>query len=324
MNTLRWCGLLCFVSLAFAATGQAFQDKKDDKKPEEKKKKAEKPGSFITAAEAGPDFQVQGEYEGEAGKGKMGAQVVALGDGKFDVYLLTGGLPGAGWDTKGRVKVPAKTDGGKTSFTSKDITGFIADGKITGTGPQGEFTLGRVERKSPSAGAKAPSGAVILFDGTSAAEWGGGKIVEENLLFCGTSSKRKLAAGKLHIEFRTPFEPKKGGQGRGNSGVYVQGKEVQVLDSFGLTGNTGECGAYYGEAKPAVNMCLPPLSWQTYDFEISTDDKGQTLSTVYHNGVKIHDNFVVRKSAPTPTSIQLQNHGNHVVYRNIWWVEASK
>lgn len=321
MSAIRWCGLLCFVSLVFAATGNAFQEKKGDEKKQEKKKPA---GSFITPEEAGSDFRIQGEYVGEGDKGKLAAQVVALGDGKFDVYLLTGGLPGAGWDTKGRVKVPAKTDESKTTFMSKDVSGSIADGKLSVKGAQGDFTLSRVDRKSPTTGAKAPAGALILFDGTSAAEWGGGKIVEDNLLFCGVNSKKKFGAGKLHIEFRTPFEPKKGGQGRGNSGVYVQGKEVQVLDSFGLKGDSGECGGYYGEAKPAVNMCLPPLSWQTYDIEISTDDKGQTLSTVIHNGVKIHDNFVVRKSPPTPTIIHLQNHGNHVVYRNIWWVEGSK
>jgi len=313
---IRWCSMLCLLGLVLTPLGSA-QEKKDDKKP------VQKPGSFITPQEAGPDFLIQGEYVGEvSGTGKLGAQVVALGDGKFDVYLLSGGLPGAGWDMKGRTKTPAKTESGKTTIQSKDTTGYIADGKLVGKGPQGEFTLSRVERKSPLALAKPPEGAIILFDGSSAAEWNNGKIVEDNLLFCGTSSKKKLGAGKLHIEFRTPFEPKKGGQGRGNSGVYVQGKEVQVLDSFGLNGNNNECGGYYGEAKPAVNMCLPPLTWQTFDIEMKADDKGQTVATVYHNGVKIHENHKVRGTPPTPATINLQNHGNHVVYRNIWFVES--
>lgn len=323
MNVIRWSTLLCFGLLVLASAGQAFQDKKEEKKTEKKVEKKAAPGSFITAADAGPDFLVQGEYEGEVtGKGKLGAQVVALGDGKFDVYLLTGGLPGAGWDTKGRVKVPAKTEAGKTALLGKDITGTLADGKLVGKGPQGDFALSRVERKSPNTGLKAPAGAIILFDGSKTEEWNNGKLVEDNLLFCGVSSKRKLGAGKLHIEFRTPFEPKKGGQGRGNSGVYIQGKEVQVLDSFGLEGKNNECGGFYSEAKPAVNMCLPPLTWQTYDIDIKADDKGQTLATVHHNGVLIHENFVIRKGPPTPTSINLQNHGNHVVYRNIWFAEA--
>jgi hypothetical protein len=313
MNLYRWSSVLLILGWVFVARSEAFQEKKSDKKP----------GSFITASEAGPDFLIQGEYEGEStAKEKLGAQVVALGDGKFDVYLLTDGLPGAGWDTKGRIKIPAKTDSGKTTFAGKDISGFLGEGKLVGKGPQGDFTLTRVERKSPTVGAKAPEGALILFDGSNASEWNGGKIVEDNLLFCGTSSKKKLGAGKLHIEFRTPFQPKAGGQGRGNSGVYIQGNEVQVLDSFGLEGKNNECGGFYGKAKPAVNMCLPPLSWQTYDIEIKADDKGQTVATVFHNGIKIHDNIALRTSPPSPTSINLQNHGNHVVYRNIWFVET--
>ena len=288
-------------------------------------KKPKKGDTFTSATEAGPVFQVQGEYQGTPeGKGKLGAQVVALGDGKFDVYFLTGGLPGAGWDTKGRVKVPARTADSKTSLSGSGWNGTIADGKLTGKTADGAaFTLERTVRKSPTLGAKPPSGALVLFDGKNADEWAGGKVVEGDLLKCGTDSKKKLAAGKLHIEFRTPFQPKARGQGRGNSGVYVQGHEVQVLDSFGLEGKKDECGAFYGQARPAVNMCYPPLSWQTYDIEIR-EDNGNTVATVLHNGVKVHDNFVLRKGAPRPTTIHLQNHGNPVVYRNIWFVESSR
>jgi hypothetical protein len=288
-------------------------------------KKPKKPGTFTSATEAGPDFQVQGEYQGTAGgKDKLGAQVVALGDGKFDVYFLTGGLPGAGWDAKGRVKVPARTAEGKTTLGGSGWSGTIAEGKLTGkTGDGAAFTLERVVRKSPTLGAKPPSGALVLFDGKNADEWAGGKVVEGDLLNCGTTSKKKLGAGKLHVEFRTPLQPKARGQGRGNSGVYVQGYEVQVLDSFGLEGKSDECGAFYGRARPAVNMCYPPLSWQTYDVEIK-EDNGNTVATVLHNGVKVHDNFVLRKGAPRPTTIHLQNHGNPVVYRNIWFAESAR
>jgi hypothetical protein len=282
-----------------------------------------KPGTFTDPAAAGPDYLIQGEYAGEIpGRGKFGAQVVARGEGKFDIYFLTGGLPGAGWDAAGKVKVEAKTDSEKTVFASKEWTGTIGGGKLTGKFADGEFTLTRVERKSPTLGAAPPEGAVILFDGKNADEWAGGKLVEKELLFCGTRSKKGLGAGKLHIEFRTPFQPKAGGQVRGNSGVYVQGAEIQVLDSFGLTGARNECGAFYGKAAPAVNMCLPPLTWQTYDVEIRADDKGNTVATVLHNGVKVHDALVLKNKPPSPTTINLQNHGNPVVYRNIWFAES--
>ena len=76
------------------------------------------------------------------------------------------------------------------------------------------------------------------------------------------------------------------------------------------------------QAKPAVNMCFPPLVWQTYDIEIKADDKGNTVATVLHNGVKVHENFVIRKEAAEAATINLQNHGNPVVYRNIWVVEG--
>lgn len=278
---------------------------------------------FTSAAEAGPDFQTQGEYEGEVtGKGKYGAQVVALGDGKFDVYFLAGGLPGSGWDKQTRVKVPAATAEGKTTLTGKEFTGEIAQGQLKGKTAAGEsFALKCVERTSPTLGMKPPSGAIVLFDGTSAEEWQNGKVVEENLLSCGTRSKKGIGVGTLHIEFRTPFKPKGRGQGRGNSGVYVMGTEIQVLDSFGLNGEKNECGALYGKAKPAINMCLPPLSWQTYDVEVRQGEKG-LLMTVRHNGAVVHGDFPVGGSADKPVSINLQNHGNPVVYRNIWIAPA--
>ena len=125
--------LLIGLTLAFSDSSA----QQDQKKPPKKVS-----GVFTDPAEAGPDFLIQGEYEGEiAGKGKYGAQVVALGDGKFDVYFLAGGLPGAGWDTKTRTKVEAKGDGKETTLTSKGWSGVLADGKIVGKSSDDEFTL---------------------------------------------------------------------------------------------------------------------------------------------------------------------------------------
>lgn len=286
----------------------------------------------VTPEQGGADYQVQGEYEG----GKMGAQVVAKGDGTFEVYFLGGGLPGAGWDQKARLKAAAKTDGGKTSFEGSGYSGSIGEGALNGKGPDGDLALKRVVRKSPTEGAKPPAGAVVLFDGTSAAEWDKDKL-ENGVLTTYKSgnlnTKKKFGNVKVHVEFMLSFMPHDGGQGRSNSGVYLAGRhEVQVLDSFGLKGENNECGGLYTIAKPAVNMCFPPLQWQTYDIEyrLATAEKGAVIS-VHHNGVKIHENVEIKagkttaatdKNAPdTPGPLHLQDHGNPVFYRNIWLVE---
>jgi hypothetical protein len=272
--------------------------------------------------DAGPDFKIQGEYEGVLGESKYGAQVFALGDGKFDIYFLAGGLPGAGWNTKDRVKADAKTDEGKVVLTGK-WNGSITGGKLTGKNPDGvEFAMQQNVRKSPTLGAKPPEGAFVMFDGRNADEWAGGKIVEESLLYRGTTSKKGITTGKLHVEFRTPFQPKDRGQGRGNSGVFIHGVEIQVLDSFALKGENNECGAFYGHRKPDVNMCFPPLSWQTYDVDIKLDEKNNIVATVLHNGVKVHEDFVLKKGPVKPATINLQDHGNPVMYRNIWFLET--
>jgi hypothetical protein len=203
------------------------------------------------------------------------------------------------------------------------ISGFIADARIVGKGPEGDFVLNRTERVSPTLGARPPRGATVLFDGSNLNEWTNGKIVEGNLLFCGAATQKPLGTGELHLEFRTPFQPQARGQGRGNSGVFVRGSEVQILDSFGLLGASTECGGIFGKTKPAVHMCLPPLAWQTYDIDIRTN-QGKTLLTVLHNGVKIHDNLELRDAPATPTVMSLQDHRNYVVFRNIWFLGTGR
>jgi hypothetical protein len=287
--------------------------------------------AFLDPAQAGPDFLVQGEYVGRLGdSNKLGAQVVARGEGRFEVYFLLGGLPGAGWDGKTRVKAVGQTAAGHTAVEGNGWKGQISAGKLTGQSKEGAgFRLERIERQSPTLGKKPPRGAVVLFDGSSAEAWQNGKVVEGNLLQMGTRSKQGFTDFTLHLEFRTPFQPYGKGQGRGNSGVHLQGRyEIQVLDSFGLEGKKNECGALYGRKAPDVNMCLPPLTWQTYEVEYraARDDK-QAVVTVLHNGVKIHDQVAISRSRARearPGPFSLQNHGNPVYYRNIWVVEHQK
>jgi hypothetical protein len=293
-----------------------------------------KPQTYLTVETAGPDYAVQGEYLNDWG----GAQVIALGEDKFRFVSFKGGLPGAGWDKETRNEVDGKREGAKIVFVGKDdFKAELADGKITITAASGgPYTMEKTARTSPTLGAKPPRGAVVLFDGKNAAEWNGGHLDDRGLLAAGTTSKRQFQSFTLHVEFFLPFKPLGRGQDRGNSGVYLQDRyEVQVLDSFGLKGENNECGGIYTKAKPAVNMCFPPLVWQTYeiDFEVAKFDAAgkkvkNAVATVKHNGIVIHDRFEIngptgggKPEAPAPGPIQLQGHGNPVFFRNIWVVE---
>src|SRR4051812_29189460 len=77
-----------------------------------------------------------------------------------------------------------------------------------------------------------------------------GKLVEGGArqVQGGDVRTRETFAGsfRLHVEFRVPYMPKASGQGRGNSGVYLQGRyEVQILDSYGLVSRDNDCGGIY-------------------------------------------------------------------------------
>src|SRR5207245_269613 len=141
--------------------------------------------AFTDPATAGPDFAVQGEYAGEGKFGddtkKVGVQVVALGDHEFDATAFVGGLPGDGWSRGDKTHAAkGKMNGDVVEISDpKGGTGTIKDGTLTvmdGNGNKiGE--LKKIERKSPTLGAKPPEGAIVLFDGTNADAWKNGKLV---------------------------------------------------------------------------------------------------------------------------------------------------
>ncbi len=294
-------------------------------------------------AGAGPDFAFQGEYSGtvatDLGDMKVGVQVIALGGGKFRAVGCMGGLPGEGWDQMEVPSAEGQLKDGVVTFKYGDgeAAAILKDGKLTVTqGDKVIATIKKVDRKSPTLGQKPPAGAVVLFDGASADKFVKGRTTKDGLLMEGADSKHKFQSFKIHLEFRLPFQPFDRGQGRGNSGFYAQGRyEVQILDSFGLEGKDNECGGIYQIAKPKVNMCFPPLAWQTYDVDYTAAEfkDGKKVKhariTVRHNGVLIHENVelthatvaAILKEGPEPGPIHLQNHGNPVRFRNIWVVE---
>lgn len=265
-------------------------------------------------AQQDPQFAVQGEYVSVFGED--GLQVVAQGDGQYLVVTYAGGLPGYGWD--GSEETRADADSAAVEALTEGYT--------------------HIHRASPTLGAEPPQGAVVLFDGTPeslAAHWKeGAQVTEDGLLMPGVTSTDVFQDYFIHLEFRLPYMPAARGQGRGNSGYYLQGRyEIQMLDSFGLEGKDNECGGIYSVSAPDVNMCLPPLAWQTYDVDFTAarfDDAGNKTENahahVWHNGVPIHDGDVpqitpsgtLNTESREPGPVFLQNHGNPVRYRNIW------
>ncbi|MHC4880728.1 MAG: 3-keto-disaccharide hydrolase, partial [Planctomycetota bacterium] len=256
-----------------------------------------------------------------------------------------GGLPGDGWDGETKLTVDSRREGDEIVFQPPGDgqgSGRIRDGKLLAFDPDGTQVgdLSKIERKSPTLGKKPPEGAVVLFDGKSADNFKGGRMTDDGLLMQGCMSKETFQSFNLHLEFQLSFMPYASGQGRSNSGVYMQGRyETQVLDSFGLEGKHNECGGIYSVKDPDVNMCLPPLSWQTYDVQFTTakfDDTGKKTAnarmTVLLNGVKVHDDVEVDhsttasplKEGPEPGPIYIQDHGNPLRFRNIWVVPTDR
>lgn len=290
-----------------------------------------------------PDFAIQGEYGSANSGAAAGVQVVALGNGRFDAYVLDGGLPGLEWTPgkkRGVLQGARVDDKVMLANEAKTLAVTIRQGRLVLLAEDGTTSeLPRIERPSPTLGAKPPEGAVVLFDGTSANEWQNGKMENGHLLATGCTSRRQFGDYRLHLEFRTPYKPAARGQQRGNSGIYHSGRwETQILDSFGLEGKDNECGGIYSISKPRLNMCLPPLAWQTYDVDFTAakfDRSGQRTAwpriTVRLNGVVVHDDLELAKdfttSAPITKPLEgpegpvfVQEHGNPAVFRNIWVV----
>ena len=195
-----------------------------------------------------------------------------------------------------------------------------------------------------------PSDAIVLFDGKDMSGWtkrGSSDPVEWKVengymeVVPGTGSictKELFADHQLHLEFWLPHMPEAKGQARANSGVYLQGRyEIQVLDSYELDSNEGDCGAIYNLARPLINACRPPEEWQTYDvffraprFNRNYNPEGAKTKnariSVLHNGIWVHHDLEmpeptggeIDRNLATPGPLMLQEHGSKIRYRNVW------
>lgn len=312
-------------------------------------------GGLLVAAEA-PVDPFMGDWQGSLktkdGQQAIMAQVFPLGKGNYQANILT--------QFDARIPPTAVLDGsvteGKLMLVQRGVkeqmpawAGTIADGAFVGKSAETtDFSMKKTIRLSPTLGAKPPKGAIVLLGPETrdlSAAWQrdkggpcGWKLLPEGVMEVvpkagSIITKQQFKSHRLHLEFRTPYEPDNRGQKRGNSGLYFQGRyEVQVLDSYGLEGKDNDCGGIYSISKARVNMSAPPLQWQTYDVTLQTavmeDEKVVKCAriTVLHNGVKIHEDLALThattaslfKDIAPAGGLYLQDHGHAVQYRNIW------
>jgi len=203
---------------------------------------------------------------------------------------------------------------------------------------------------------KPPSDAIVLFNGKDLSNWesvnGGGPApwkVVDGVIECTPKSgyirtKQEFGDVQLHVEWMEPQGMTGRSQGRGNSGVFLQGQyEIQVLDSYqSETYADGMAGAVYGQYPPLVNAARPQGQWQTYDvvFRAARSQDGKVTTparlTVFFNGVLVQDDSdligptghrilaTYPANLPDKGPLELQDHANPIRFRNIWVRELSQ
>ena len=194
----------------------------------------------------------------------------------------------------------------------------------------------------------APSDAVVLFDGKDLSAWKSSRdgeaewIVSDSVFIVkkGTGdieTKEHFNDFQLHLEWKIPASITGSSQGRGNSGVFLQGLyEVQVLDNYGnKTYANGQAGSIYKQSAPLVNAMQKPGEWNVYDiiyqaptFKSDSTYRSYPFVTVIHNGVLVQNNTRINGTTPYigfpqveehgAGPIRLQDHGNPISFRNIW------
>lgn len=199
------------------------------------------------------------------------------------------------------------------------------------------------------AAGKAPSDAIVLFDGKDLTRWEGVLngpakwLVKDGYLEIvpGTGDIRTIDSFgdcQLHIEWRIPDDLKGDGYDSGNSGIFMMSKyEIQIFDSYRTRKYAdGFSGSIYGEFPPEVNACTAPGKWQTFDiifhrphFDINGAVTTPAVITILQNGILVQDNTQIlgptRYMSESPYEVHedklpfsLQDHGNPVRFRNIW------
>lgn len=267
-------------------------------------------------------------FIGEYVKDGRGLQVTPA-EGRFYSSIYTGGLPGAGWDGSAI----------EHQWSTLESVETLTQG------------WQKVDRSPKVTGKLPPADALVLFDGSSTQQWKNAKV-ENGVLRAGCRTKESFQDFRLYLEFLVPLKPEPpiSHPHRGNSGVFAVGAyEVQIADTFGLDPSPQAwqeddmlkpvdtwCGSVYGIQAFDINMCLPPLAWQSLEIDFKAarfeDDKkvASAVMSVILNGVKVQDQTVLTagtgggpagpRAEVAKGPIILQNHGNPNRFRNIWIV----
>lgn len=196
---------------------------------------------------------------------------------------------------------------------------------------------------------KAPSDAIVLFNGENLDEWEHvldqrpvewevkDQVVTVKPGAGDIRTKKKFGDCQLHLEWRTPLMVNSDGQGRGNSGIFFMERyEIQILDGYmNSTYSNGQAASVFKQHIPLVNACLPPGTWQSYDIiftaPVFNDDGIKVKSgrvTVIQNGVVVQNNVEIKgttqyigmpqNEAHGDEPILLEDRGNPVSFYNIW------
>jgi hypothetical protein len=209
---------------------------------------------------------------------------------------------------------------------------------------------------TPAQPGQPPSDAIVLFDGTAATlgKWESDAkpgvtaeptkwVVNDGALECVPKSgfvrtKEQFGDCQLHVEWAAPVHVQGDSQGRGNSGIFLSGViEVQVLDNYNNpTYADGFAASLYGVSPPLANALHAPGEFQVYDivFRRPLYENGKLTDpgyvTIFCNGVLVQDHAPLEGpgghmkrsvAGPYPEKgpLKLQDHGNPVRYRNIWY-----
>lgn len=323
-------------------------------------KKVEKQHAFYPAA---PD-PLRGDWDGTGG---YVAQVVRANDKSLSVSDLP---PVPADEGKYRALIYKKffiandkpvavlegvSNAGTVTFSGDGWSGTIKAGHFTASKGSEAFDLQHSTAVPPTLGAKAPAGAIVLFDGTTMDAWS--KKQAKDWLKEDGPSRWKLVDGgamevvpgtdclishkwfgdvTLHLEFRNLG-------GTTNSGVYFQSRyEININEVYGNPA-ANPCAGFDNctpkGTNPGIRASRPPFEWQTLDVDFTAprfDAQGTKIAaaraTVVFNGVTIYNDkelgpllLSAARFGEAPTGpIQLQEHGMPLQFRNIWVVEPHK